>query len=440
MDNLTASVINFAKSLYEQTNNIDSGIVSTSKLYIKTNGGSYKLNGAGAAYSDSLIYLNQKAVGGSAGIFILGNSTTNNYPNIGFGLTHATYGSLLGATIEGIITDSSSTTNGNGGSMDLIFCTKPTNGTRTERMRINSTGTITMSGAASIFTHSPTSGDTHSMYNGASLLVQGKSGASTWNVFKITPTAGDNAEFFRLGVTYNYKDGDNIIMKKIASSMEGGSAAFPTSLSMIVKNTHLIYQTFDNNNDVYFNSMLLYADTAPTGLLFKLACKNGVDDGSGLQLYNFYSFGSDADSISGSAFMVNTKIISIGLSGNTSLIQIGDTNTQTELRGQLFAYNGIWNGGGVMKECHAIFNIRNDGATSGTIKKYTIIGLFSGNQESIISYTIMWRPSSNHWWREYFTSNAYVFVENNALKLQINISDVNEDENSQIRVYVRYTV
>ncbi len=102
------------------------------------------LTDAGAAQNTSIVTIDQSAVGGNAGLLIKGNTVGNNNGNISFSLQSNSAKTILGASLSGITT---STTTG-AETMDLSLWTKPSAGQVTERMRILSSGNVGIANAA----------------------------------------------------------------------------------------------------------------------------------------------------------------------------------------------------------------------------------------------------------------------------------------------------
>ena len=83
------------------------------------------------------IAIEQKNFGGYVGLYIIGNSPSNNWPTIGMGLTNSNAATVQGAMIAGQITNNAAGSE----AMDLFFSTT-SGGALNQRMRIASNGNV----------------------------------------------------------------------------------------------------------------------------------------------------------------------------------------------------------------------------------------------------------------------------------------------------------
>jgi hypothetical protein len=95
---------------------------------------------------NGVVSIQQKNFGGAAGLKILGNSESNNWPNIAFSLQNKSNADVIASAVTGQITN----TNIGAEAMDLVFQTT-NNGSLQERFRITSNGKTLNKGNVKIF-------------------------------------------------------------------------------------------------------------------------------------------------------------------------------------------------------------------------------------------------------------------------------------------------
>jgi hypothetical protein len=121
---------------------ITNSVKPTVLIGTSTSNSNVRMNGASTSIETGILTVDQANYGGQAGILIKGNSTSSNYPVLGFSLRNnaATPIDVLGSQIVGVPTSIAN----NAESMDLAIYTKANtpNTSSSEKMRITSAGNV----------------------------------------------------------------------------------------------------------------------------------------------------------------------------------------------------------------------------------------------------------------------------------------------------------
>jgi len=392
MDNLTVSVFNYAKGLFNQINDPVNGVITTKTISMtgvltntlatdstsKTTGSALFTGGIGvgkaihagstitsdsniiaigglvakthllltnsgtlgltaystnaAASSAPKVLLDMSDTGGVSGLHILGNTVNSNYPLISFGLIGPSGKNIIGAQITGEIT--TNTTAGYEG-MGLVFSTKPNtpiNTAATVRMRISELGLTSIYGATTIYGETNISDSIFKITKSATVV-------SFINHYALDTT---NAVYFKVG-----KDTTEtgIIFRRYDTPADTTSI-FSLDLRKSQFKFYSVYQSAESVLDymsVYMNSDLTVSQTTNSQRIFGIFSQqesvNNSNEGCIFAAYNAYDDDSDG----------NTDPVSLITITPASLV-LGKTGSETTINGTLQMTGGFDRGFGMVKE------------------------------------------------------------------------------------------